>query len=150
MERIMTNQVFTNVDNLGYMKSRKTFEINPNHPVIQELLAKVKNFEGAKGDEEKSDESDEEKAVKDSAVLLYQTCLLNSGFSLPADSSSEFGHRLERLIRSGLGVPLDASVQEVEVDLAESTEEEAKPSAVYADEEEIVLDAGEAHVHEEL
>merc|ERR1712176_256598 len=34
MEKIMSAQVFTNMDNMGYMKSRKTFELNPNHPVV--------------------------------------------------------------------------------------------------------------------
>merc|ERR1712199_131841 len=41
-EKIMKAQAFQNKDRLSMMSGRKTLEINPNHPVIIDLLAKVK------------------------------------------------------------------------------------------------------------
>merc|ERR1712085_240079 len=41
-ERVMKAQAFQNKEQLGMMSGRKTLEINPNHPVVVDLLAKVK------------------------------------------------------------------------------------------------------------
>merc|ERR1711937_386614 len=41
-EKIMKAQAFQNKDQLSMMSGRKTLEINPNHPVVVDLLAKVK------------------------------------------------------------------------------------------------------------
>merc|ERR1712147_543889 len=41
-EKIMKAQAFQNKDQLSMMSGRKTLEINPNHPVIADLLAKIK------------------------------------------------------------------------------------------------------------
>merc|ERR1712187_449479 len=41
-ERVMKAQSFQNKDQLSMMSGRKTLEINPNHPVIIDLLDKVK------------------------------------------------------------------------------------------------------------
>merc|ERR1712224_967273 len=41
-EKIMKAQAFQNKDQLSMMSGRKTLEINPNHPVVVDLLQKVK------------------------------------------------------------------------------------------------------------
>merc|ERR1711934_415590 len=41
-EKVMKAQAFQSKDQIGMMAGRKTLEINPNHPVIVDLLAKVK------------------------------------------------------------------------------------------------------------
>merc|ERR1711937_692387 len=41
-EKIMKAQAFQNKDQLSMMSGRKTLEINPNHPVVHDLLTKVK------------------------------------------------------------------------------------------------------------
>merc|ERR1711948_160675 len=41
-EKIMKAQAFQNKDQLSMMSGRKTLEVNPNHPVVVDLLAKVK------------------------------------------------------------------------------------------------------------
>merc|ERR1712064_95232 len=41
-EKIMKAQAFQNKDQIQMMSGRKTLEINPNHPVIVDLLSKVK------------------------------------------------------------------------------------------------------------
>lgn len=146
MERIMTSQVFTNLDNMGYMRARKTFEINPNHPVVKELLAKVVEFQAAATDaeDEQKELSAIEVAAKDSSILLYQTCLLNSGFSLPTDAAAEFSTRLERLIRTGLGIPAEATISEVEVEIP--ADEPVEPAA----EDDLDVPSPASHDHEEL
>merc|ERR1712060_125812 len=41
-EKVMKAQAFQNKDQLSMMSGRKTLEINPNHPVVVDLLGKVK------------------------------------------------------------------------------------------------------------
>merc|ERR1712070_1153586 len=41
-EKIMKAQAFQNKDQLSTMSGRKTLEINPNHPVVVDLLSKIK------------------------------------------------------------------------------------------------------------
>merc|ERR1712224_737973 len=41
-EKVMKAQAFQNKDQIQMMSGRKTLEINPNHPVIHDLLQKVK------------------------------------------------------------------------------------------------------------
>merc|ERR1711977_212189 len=41
-ERVMKAQAFQSKDQISMMSGRKTLEINPNHPVIVDLLAKIK------------------------------------------------------------------------------------------------------------
>merc|ERR1711998_10396 len=41
-EKVMKAQAFQSKDQIGMMAGRKTLEINPNHPVITDLLSKVK------------------------------------------------------------------------------------------------------------
>merc|ERR1712174_186290 len=101
---------FQNKEQLGMMSGRKTLEINPNHPVVIDLLAKVK------ADKEDS-------AAKDTAQVLFQTALIESGYEL-ADASA-LVNRVYRLMSKELGVDPDAPLTEVEVpEEEEETEEE--------------------------
>merc|ERR1712176_1702723 len=43
MERIMRAQAFSEKQSMGMMMSQKTMELNPRHPIINELLPKVKD-----------------------------------------------------------------------------------------------------------
>merc|ERR1711982_91355 len=108
-ERVMKAQAFQNKDQLSMMSGRKTLEINPNHPVVVDLLAKVK-----------ADKSD--KAAADSAQVLFQTALIESGYEL-ADASA-LVNRVYRLMSKELGVDPDAPVKEVEVPEEEEEAEE--------------------------
>merc|ERR1712183_640779 len=42
-EKVMKAQSFQNKDQIGMMSGRKTLEVNPNHPVVVDLLSKVKS-----------------------------------------------------------------------------------------------------------
>merc|ERR1719174_1504233 len=107
----MKAQAFQNKDQLSMMSGRKTLEINPNHPVVVDLLAKVK-----------TDKSD--KAAVDTAQVLFQTALIESGYEL-ADASA-LVNRVYRLMSKELGVDPDAPIKEVEVPEGEEEEEEAE------------------------
>merc|ERR1711879_366367 len=107
-EKIMKAQAFQNKDQIGMMSGRKTLEINPNHPVIVDLLSKVK------GDKE-------DKAALDTAQVLFQTALIESGYEI-ADPSA-LVNRVYRLMSKELGVDPDAPLKEVEVPEEEEEEE---------------------------
>merc|ERR1712118_580664 len=47
-ERVVKAQSFQDKGQMGMMAGRKTLEINPNHPVIVDLLSKIKEDESDK------------------------------------------------------------------------------------------------------
>merc|ERR1712018_277601 len=118
-EKVMKAQAFQNKDQLSMMSGRKTLEINPNHPVVTDLLAKIK-----------ADKSD--KAAVDTAQVLFQTALIESGYEL-ADASA-LVNRVYRLMSKVLGVDPDAPLTEVEV--PEDEEEEAEEEEEEEEEED--------------
>merc|ERR1719346_675668 len=91
------------------MSGRKTLEVNPNHPVVIDLLSKVKADK-------------EDPAAKDTAQVLFQTALIESGYEL-ADASA-LVNRVYRLMSKELGVDPDAPLTEVEVPEEEEEAEE--------------------------
>merc|ERR1711920_827062 len=112
-EKVMKAQAFQNKEQLSMMSGRKTLEINPNHPVVSDLLTKVK-----------ADKSDQ--AALDTAAVLFQTALIESGYEI-ADPSA-LVNRVYRLMSKELGVDPDAPLKEVEVpeDAEEAEEEDDK------------------------
>merc|ERR1712190_27246 len=108
-EKVMKAQAFQNKDQLSMMSGRKTLEVNPNHPVISDLLTKIK-----------ADKSDA--AALDTAQVLFQTALIESGYEI-ADPSA-LVNRVYRLMSKELGVDPDAPLKEVEVPEEEEEAEE--------------------------
>ncbi|KAM3861230.1 heat shock protein HSP 90-beta isoform 2-T2 [Diretmus argenteus] len=92
MERIMKAQALRDNSTMGYMMAKKHLEINPDHPIVETLRQKA--------DVDKND-----KAVKDLVILLFETALLSSGFSL--DDPQTHSNRIYRMIKLGLGIDDD-------------------------------------------
>jgi len=110
-EKIMKAQAFQNKDQMGMMAGRKTLEVNANHPVVVDLLSKIK-----------ADKENE--AALDTAQVLFQTALIESGYEI-ADPSALVS-RVYRLMSKELGVDPDAPIKEVEVPEEEEEAEEAE------------------------
>merc|ERR1712139_265236 len=119
-EKIMKAQAFQNKDQIQMMSGRKTLEINPNHPVVVDLLSKVKADK-------------EDAAAIDTAQVLFQTALIESGYEI-ADPSA-LVNRVYRLMSKELGVDPDAPLKEVEVP-EEEEEEEAEEEEEEEEEED--------------
>merc|ERR1711870_48062 len=124
-EKVMKAQAFQNKDQLSMMSGRKTLEVNPNHPVIVDLLAKVKA-------------NKDDAAALDTAQVLFQTAIIESGYEI-ADPSA-LVNRVYRLMSKELGVDPDAPLKEVEVpeeeEEAEEDDKEESDESEEADEDE--------------
>merc|ERR1712070_132899 len=120
-EKVMKAQAFQNKDQMSMMAGRKTLEINPNHPVIVDMLAKVK--------------ADKENAeALDTAQVLFQTSLVESGYEI--QDPSALVNRVYRLMSKELGVDPDAPLKEIEVPEEEEEAEEEDDKAEDESEEE--------------
>ncbi|XP_001365625.1 endoplasmin [Monodelphis domestica] len=126
MERIMKAQAYqTGMDISAnyYASQKKTLEINPRHPLIKDMLRRVK-------------EDEDDKTVLDLAVVLFETATLRSGYLLP--NTKEYGDRIERMLRLSLNIDPDAKVEEEpEEDQEDDTTEEASEDSKPEEEEEV-------------
>merc|ERR1719163_602176 len=134
-ERVMKAQSFQNKDQVGMMSGRKTLEINPNHPVVADLLSKVKADK-------------EDKPALDTAQVLFQTALLESGYEI-ADPSA-LVNRVYRLMSKELGVDPDAPIKEVEVPEGEEEEEAEEEDKDESDDDDKEEEKDDGEKKEEL
>merc|ERR1712212_672383 len=89
MERIMKAQALRDTSTMGYMAAKKHLEINPDHSIVENLRTRAE-----------ADKND--KSVKDLVMLLFETSLLSSGFSL--EDPMVHAVRIHRMIKLGLGI----------------------------------------------
>jgi len=101
MERIMKAQALRDTSTMGYMAAKKHLEINPDHSIVENLRQRAE-----------ADKND--KSVKDLVLLLFETALLSSGFSL--EDPAVHAKRIHRMIKLGLGI--DEEDDSADVDAA--------------------------------
>jgi len=101
MERIMKAQALRDTSTMGYMAAKKHLEINPDHSIIENLRVRAE-----------ADKND--KSVKDLVMLLFETSLLSSGFSL--EDPQVHAVRIHRMIKLGLGIDEDEGEVEAAAD----------------------------------
>merc|ERR1712145_1272 len=104
MERIMKAQALRDTSTMGYMAAKKHLEINPDHSIVENLRQRAE-----------TDKND--KSVKDLVLLLFETSLLSSGFSL--EDPAVHARRIHRMIKLGLGIDEE---DEAEAAVADDTD----------------------------
>uniref|UniRef100_A0A3B4DMN8 Endoplasmin n=1 Tax=Pygocentrus nattereri TaxID=42514 RepID=A0A3B4DMN8_PYGNA len=118
MERIMKAQAYQTGKDIStnyYASQKKTLEINPRHPLIKEMLKRVKD-------------NAEDQTASDLAVVLFETATLRSGYQL-ADTKA-YGDRIERMLRLSMNIDISEQVEE------EPEEEPEEPAEDEAEDEE--------------
>ena len=114
MERIMKAQTFADPNGKEHMAAKKTLEINPFHPIIKEMAARIAK-------------DPQDKALGDLANTMLDSAMLVSGFAL--DNPTDLSARLQRVLANGLGVDPDATAEEA----PEEPEEDEKPADAEGD-----------------
>jgi heat shock protein beta len=107
MERIQKAQAFANQDKAssGYLSGKKTLELNPSHPSIKALRESIENNETATKD------------VEDTAILLFESALLESGYSIT--DPHQFAARMDRVLKFNLNLDRYEKSSPFEVELEE-------------------------------
>merc|ERR1719357_1534561 len=104
MERIMKAQALRDTSTMGYMSAKKHLEINPDHSVVQAL-------------NDKAGANKHDSSVKDLVLLLFETALLSSGFTL--EDPATHANRIHRMIKLGLGIDEDDAAVEADAEVAD-------------------------------
>jgi molecular chaperone HtpG len=112
MERIMKAQALRDSSTMGYMAAKKHLEINPEHSIIKSL-------------KEKCDADKNDKSVKDLVILLFETSLLSSGFSL--ENPQSHSERIFRMIKLGLGIDEEDIIDTTTTTTSAAKSEEMPP-----------------------
>lgn len=121
MERILKAQTLGSESGQAKnIRAHRILEINPHHPIIKDLLRRIER-------------NDEDQAAIDSAALLYDTAVLQSGFSI--EDSKTFADHIHNIMRLGLGVGSSAQ-EEKQTEAQEEQEQEQEDTTTKASESE--------------
>ncbi|CAH9095098.1 unnamed protein product [Cuscuta europaea] len=122
MERIMQSQTLSDASKQAYMRGKRVLEINARHPIIKEIRERVVK-------------DPEDEGVKETAQLMYQTALMESGFML--NDPKDFASRIYNSVKSGLNISPDAEVEE-EQEVEDAQETESTTTSGASEEEQAV------------
>merc|ERR1719208_467926 len=135
MEKLTKSQAFGAG---GGIKATKILQINYRHPVMIDMKNRIEEGEG-----------EDNQQLED---LLLDVALIKSGFDIDNDDQQSMAQRVDRIARQGLGVAIDAPLEEEpeyanEVDADEDEEDEDDEDEDEDDEED--EDEGELQDDEE-
>ena len=105
MERILKAQALRNDEMDSFMGSKKILEINLDHNIIKSLKEKISN-------------DDLKKQCVDVTMLMFDTAMINSGFTL--EKPSDFANRVNRLVEVGFCEDYDEELVIDENDVVET------------------------------
>merc|ERR1712176_1638554 len=125
MEKLTKSQAFGAG---GGMKATKILQINYRHPVMIDLKNRIEDGEG-----------EDNQQLEDLANILLDVALIKSGFDIDNEYQQPLVDRVDRIVRSGLKVSLDAQLAPEpefanEVDIEEDDEEEDEDEGELEDE----------------
>lgn len=124
MDKITRAQAFSGA---AGMRATKILQLNYRHPIVLDLRDRIEDGQGEDNEE-----------LRDIANLLLDVALTQSGFDIDTAERSAFAERVHRIVRSGLDIAEDATLEDVpdffnEVDEDEEDEEDEEED----DDEEI-------------
>jgi heat shock protein beta len=128
MQKLAMSQPMANKKQTEQMLSqmKNVIHINPTHPIIKEMLDRVKQ----------SDPSNVDKDLENNLKLLYQVATIQSGFTLsrPEDFVSSF----QSMLKDSLGLDRSSNTVDLEGELTEFEQlEAARKEAEKAEQERI-------------
>ncbi|KAJ0987885.1 hypothetical protein J5N97_006241 [Dioscorea zingiberensis] len=88
MERLMRAQTLGDTSSLEFMRARRVFEINPDHPIIKNLNVACRTC---------PDDPEAQRAID----LLYDTALISSGFT--PENPAELSGKIYEMMGTALG-----------------------------------------------
>jgi heat shock protein 90kDa beta len=151
MERLYKAQALGDPTKSGYEVPKKVLEINPRHPMMQELKRRVEAALGHTSEEIAGDKdleksidyaavSDADPVAGEIAELLFDTATLSGGWDF--DDPQRFAKSIVKVMNEKLGLERDAEVPEPE------PEPEAEPEDEEGDGEEEGEEEVEVEVEE--
>merc|ERR1711933_262016 len=136
MEKLTKSQAFGSGQSI---KSTKILQINYRHPVIIDMKNRIEDGEG-----------EDNKSLEDMANLLLDVALIKSGFEIENEFQQPLVDRVDRIVRSGLKVPLDKELEAEPEFINEFEDEEDDEDEDEDDEDEAEMDDEDEENKEEL
>jgi len=135
MERLMAAQSGGRENKDDFMTqimrtSKKTFEINPHHPLIQAMLDMAKRLPSSE------DQETDTQILKEVVLTLWDTSSVRSGY--PIKDMDVYFSRVETLLRRSVGVSQSAKVDIEDLDIKPAPELETElPAPVVSDSDDL-------------
>lgn len=107
-ERLAKSRAFGDTSQLGFMRARKTLEINPIHPIIIKLRDRI--------------DLGQTQEAEDIVKALFDAASVASGFDI--EEVKDFNQRMSRLMKVVLGLNSLDILPEVDIDAIEEAEKE--------------------------